>query len=64
MVDTTLWSISDAVIDYYDPVTGDIVELYGKASHPGVPEPTTLLLLGCGLVGMAAYGWRRKKKQS
>jgi hypothetical protein len=26
-----------------------------------VPEPATLSLLACGAVGLAAYGWRRRK---
>jgi hypothetical protein len=27
------------------------------------PEPATISLLGLGVAGMAAYGWRRKKQR-
>jgi hypothetical protein len=32
-------------------------------SNDPVPEPSTWLLMGTGLVGMLGYGWRRQRQQ-
>jgi len=40
-------------------VPGAIVS--GAAGATAVPEPGTIALLGCGLIGLLAYAWRKRK---
>lgn len=52
-----------------DPVTDFISEegtdndtlLFGRITEVVIPEPTTMLLLGSGLLGLAGAGFRKKK---
>jgi len=53
--------------------TSDTIDWVGSGDHIGyngigdsvnvsrVPEPSTLALLGCGLFGLLAYAWRKRK---
>ena len=40
---------------------GDIGNLYAAANAEAIPEPSTLLLLGTGLVGLVGYGRRKRR---
>jgi len=57
-------NILDFVLTNEGGPTGLRVELTGTANPVGtsVPEPSTLLLLGSGLLGLVGYGRRRAKK--
>jgi hypothetical protein len=33
----------------------------GDVKNPGVPEPTSIALAGLGIIGLAGFGWYRRK---
>ena len=42
------------------PIDDGSLAAAGVSGSP-VPEPGTLALLGCGLIGLLAYAWRKRK---
>jgi len=50
-------------LGYYDGSTAAVIsglQLVTEATP--TPEPSTFILFGIGLAGMAVYGWRRRKQ--
>ena len=55
---------ASSVISFSGLEAGDVVTLdlpNNNDMDPAVLEPASLTLLGIGIVGMAGYGWRRKR---
>lgn len=65
IVDTDLFEyefdVSTSVSDNSNPFSFGSVDVAADGSYCPVPEPTTLLLLGLGTLGMAAF--RKRSKQ-
>jgi hypothetical protein len=40
----------------------NVQPLFGSEGAPLVPEPSTFALFGIGILGVIAYGWRRRRK--
>jgi len=55
------WSDNLDSCDVNLPVAGPVGVFTDGPVHAPVPEPSTLVLLGMGAIGLLAYAWRKRK---
>ena len=55
------WSNNLDICDVFLPVAGGLGVYTDGPVHAPVPEPSTLVLLGMGAIGLLAYAWRKRK---
>jgi hypothetical protein len=62
------WDSSDNLLSTmglasgFDAISGADLTVHSEIQPSPVPEPSSLALLGMGVISMIGYGWRRKRK--
>jgi hypothetical protein len=55
-------TVSTDPVGFRSPINA--VEIVAQQLPPVIPEPTTLALMGVGMAGLLAYGWRRHRARA
>ena len=55
----TLMSGDESALADFENADQDLQEINTASA---IPEPSTILLLGTGLLGLLGYGWRQRKR--
>jgi hypothetical protein len=62
MINTKHAAVGSSILAIVDLSTGAYMDNIRVTATSPVPEPSTLVLLSTGLIGLVAYAWRKRRQ--